>query len=293
MYTKNLNDFVLWAALFSALLMPLMAAAQPTSDDLRTSFAKILNVPASTMEGSNIVWFVLIPWALLFIIVFGILDEIKLFYKGGINFAIAFLATIMMIPTNVLGQVIIGIYGGGLSALAVIVGISIFPRFLERFGPRTGLPPVLLEVLSAVTYGVMMYFVFGFLTQSGGVLANYSWVRWLFTAGVPALVLFRGWFGVKLSKLPMLKTEEQVLQAEINADKDRSAKLTAALEALAQVASDKTAGQHKGQFSDAVFQNAAKVVLTAGGDERGWTQAYLTGLTSGQVRKLLADISKN
>ncbi len=188
---------------FTLLLVPLFAAAQPApggSGGLDKSFAKILNVPESVMTGGGLVWFVIIPWALMAIIAYGILDDIKLFRNGMINFAIAILSTILMIPTNVLGQIIIGIYGGGMTTLIIIIGISILPKFLESFGPRLGFGenPVVLEIITASTYGVMMWFVFGFLTADGAILANIAWwIKYIFIIGVPVLVLLRGYLGKK------------------------------------------------------------------------------------------------
>ena len=211
--TKEGYNYFFVALVVSLLFLPFLVAAQPASTaSLSKSMAKLLNIPESYAEGPNLLWFIFLPWALMFIVVYGILDEIKLFYKGMINFAIAFLATIMMIPTNVLGQIIIGIYGGGLSALVIVVGIGILPRFLERFGPRLGLPMVILELLTAAMYGLMMFFVFGFLTSKGGVLEGYSWIRWVATIGIPLLVLFRGWLGKTMSF--KVGSDETVMQQE-------------------------------------------------------------------------------
>ncbi len=267
------------------LLLPLMAAAQPTSGDLSASFAKLLNVPASTVSGANLVWFVLIPWALMLIIVYGILDEIRLFRKSGINFAIAFLATIMMIPTNVLGQIIIGIYGGGLTALVVIVGISILPRFLDVFGPRTGLPTAVLEILSAGTYGLMMWFVFGFLTAQGAVLSGYSWLRWVMTAGVPLLVIFRGWLGRHAPLKNQLGSEQRVLDQEIKAAQEEVEPLRKALIDLATIKETATPALLAG-YTPAIQNTAVQTIIDAGGADRGWTPAWLRARTGNELKEL-------
>ncbi|MBI4167780.1 MAG: hypothetical protein HY515_02385 [Candidatus Aenigmarchaeota archaeon] len=284
LWTKQNQIFAYFLTL-SLILLPLMAVAQPTSGDLSKSFAKLLNVPESTMTGANLVWFVLIPWALMLIIVYGILDEIKLFRKGGINFAIAFLATIMMIPTNVLGQIIIGIYGGGLTTLVVIVGISILPRFLDVFGPRTGLPTAVLEILSAATYGLMMYFVFGFLTAQGAVLAGYSWLKWVMTVGVPLLVLFRGYLGRHAPLSRQLGAENRVVDQEIRAAREEVEPLRRALENLARIKEPATANLLAG-YTPALQNTAVQDIIDAGGADRGWTPAWLRARTGNEIREL-------
>ncbi|MBI1972170.1 MAG: hypothetical protein HYS53_02615 [Candidatus Aenigmarchaeota archaeon] len=262
-----------------------MAAAQATSGSLAKSMAALLNIPEESATGSNLIFFIFIPWALMLIIVYGILDEIRLFRKGGINFAIAFLATILMIPTNVLGQVIIGIYGGGLTTLVVIVGISILPRFLDIFGPRTGLPTAVLEILSAATYGLMMYFVFGFLTGTNGILKGYSWLRWVMTIGVPLLVMFRGWLGRHAPLSKQLGSENRVLEQEIRAAKEEVAPLVKALTDLATIKEAATPALLAG-YTPAIQNAAVQAIIDSGGQDRGWTPAWLRARTGNELKEL-------
>ncbi len=287
-FVKKGQNYFLATLLISMLFLPMLATAA-TMDEVGASLVKLLGLPDSIKLGgtSAIIFFVIVPLILMFIIVYGILDEIHLFYKSSINFAIAVLSVAMMIPTNVIGQMIIGIYGGGMSTLVIIVGISILPRFLDKFGPRTGLPPVILELLTAATYGLMMFFVFGFMTEKGGMLANMTWIRWVFTLGVPLLVLFRGLLQRNMSyrvgnEMNVMKQEELMRQRS----------QTGCIRALEILASQKTPGtpdKLPTVSDDAYLETLNRTVDVCAGRLK---ESELRAATDKMLKKLAGDVRK-
>lgn len=274
------------------LIVPMLAVAQTTTTQstgqISQSLLKMIGVPDAIANGGaqTIIFYVVLPSLLMFIIMYGILDEIKLFYRGGINFAIAVLATLMTIPTGTLGQLIIAIYGGGLSTLAIITGVSLLPRFIQTFGPRTGLPNNVLELLTAVVYGGVMYYVFGFLIDGapgsgGGVLKNASWIRWVFVIGVPILVAWRGWFNRSLSL--RMGSELAVESAEIKAATQAGKACQTALRDLARVTTPAGAGPLAG-IDPATYNVAIQNVGTMCSHQ--YPEPYLRTLTRGQINGL-------
>ncbi len=290
---NNKNNAVLLAFLSIMLIMPMLAVAQapPTTQStgqISKSLMKMIGVPDAIANGNpqTIIFYVVLPSLLMFIIMYGILDEIKLFYRGGINFAIAVLATLMTIPTGTLGQLIVAIYGGGLSTLAIITGISLLPRFIEIFGPRTGLPTNVLELLTAVVYGGVMYYVFGFLIDGapgsgGGVLKNVSWLRWVFVIGVPILIAWRGWLNRNISI--RMGSELAVENAEIKAAQQAVTRCQQALRDLGLITAPTGAGPRVG-IDAATYQNALNNVQIMCSAK--YPIPYLQSLTQREINSL-------
>ncbi|MBI3412888.1 MAG: hypothetical protein HY051_02290 [Candidatus Aenigmarchaeota archaeon] len=274
-FTLNKESLFLFTTISLLLAMPLVAA-QASTGDVGKSLLKLIGIPDEIANSGpqTLIFFIILPSILMFIIMYGILDEIKLFRSGGINFAIAFLSTLLTIPLGLLGQLIVGIYAGGMTALAIIVGLSLLPRFIEVFGPRTGIPPAVLELLGAAVYGLAMYFIFGFLVEgtklpSGsaikGVLSGQSWLRWVFTIGVPILVLFRGFVqrqagGLGVGRYDLRKEEEEIRTIEQSATVCRRA-----LEDLARVTQPAAPGRLPAVPAAAYNDIVARTVAACGG----------------------------
>ncbi len=287
MQTSNKNNLVFLAIFSVLMLVPMLAAAQASTGTVSKSLMKMIGVPDEIANGTpqTIIFYVVLPSILMFIIIYGILDEIKLFNKGSINFAIAILSTAMTIPSGLLGQVIVGIYGGGLATLAIITGIGILPRFLEVFGSRMGLPNNVLELLTAVVYGFVMYIVFGFLVDgpngTDGVLKNFSWVRWVFTIGVPILIAWRGFMNRNIGM--RMGSELAVESAEIKAAEQAVTRCQAALRDLAMVTNATAAGPSTG-IDPATYSNALNNVQIMCSSK--YPIPYLQTLTRGQINSL-------
>ncbi|MBI2085135.1 MAG: hypothetical protein HYT71_01330 [Candidatus Aenigmarchaeota archaeon] len=288
MNTQNKNNLVFLAIFSVFMLVPMLAAAQSSTGAVSQSLMKMIGVPDSIATGppQTIIFYVVLPAILMFIIMYGILDEIKLFYRGGINFAIAVLATLITIPSGLLGQVIIGIYGGGLATLAIITGIAILPAFISTFGSRMGLPNNILELLTAVVYGFVMYIVFGFLVDgpaggTGGVLKNFSWVRWVFVIGVPILVAWRGAMNRNIGL--RMGSELAVESAEIKAAEQAVTRCQRALRDLAMVTNATGAGPSTG-IDPATYSNALNNVQIMCSSK--YPIPYLQTLTRAQINAL-------
>ncbi|MFH0890192.1 MAG: hypothetical protein V1836_03585 [Candidatus Aenigmatarchaeota archaeon] len=286
MHTTNKNNFIFWAIFSVVLTLPLFAAAAPVgASAVGASLLKMIGVPDAISNGgaSTIMFYVVIPSIIMFLIMYGILDEIKLFYKGGINFAIAFFATLLTIPSGVLGQIIVGIYGGGLATLAIILGISLLPRFIDVFGPRTGLPTNILNLLSGVTYGFVMYYVFGLLEGGnalGGVLKDATWIKWVFAIGVPILVMWRGWWNRSLNM--RMGSVLNVQHAEETAALQAANRCKQALRDLANVTA--TGGGSLAGVDAATYNNAIMNVETM--CSHAYPEPYLRTLPKGTITKL-------
>jgi len=163
MINKNLATAVVTIYISMMFLSSFAFAQAGSSSDVASSLVDMLGLPdavRSEIAGNSglLITYIVVPWLMMFVILWGVIGEIKIFTgprSSMINFAIALLGSVMLIPTGVLSKIVLTVYGGGFATILLLIGFGIIPRFIDVFAERLGFSghKRIFGIITGVIYG--------------------------------------------------------------------------------------------------------------------------------------------
>lgn len=144
-----------------ALTFLLVMLAVPTLVTAQTEFslASFLNIPPELLAPDKVFLYVIVPLLLMIVVVYAVLEEIRLFIKPGINIAIAILGTLMLLVTQAFGQFVLLLYGTGFTTILILMLITLLAKFIKNIGIKLEIYGRTLSFLVAFVYGAMVYWM--------------------------------------------------------------------------------------------------------------------------------------
>jgi hypothetical protein len=93
------------------------------------SIGATMGIPGWFLQGSNMIWYLLLPLALVGIVVYGFLDKLRIFSNTGINIALAIIIALILIPAKlytilVAGMMaVLGTYSVAAFGIVFVLGV--------------------------------------------------------------------------------------------------------------------------------------------------------------------------
>jgi hypothetical protein len=83
------------------------------------------NLPPEYLRIPEIIWYVIVPFIAVYAVIYGFLQELKLFRytSNKVNIVLAFAMTMLLLPSGVLTFIIVQLYSFGAAFAAIIFGI--------------------------------------------------------------------------------------------------------------------------------------------------------------------------
>ncbi len=179
-------DAKMLALVLLLVIIPSVLAETPSQgSDILSLFSRFLGIPKELMTIDKMFIYLIIPFAIIVIILNGLLDELGIFSeRPDLHMVLAILIAFLLMPAGVFSKLVLAIFGGGGMAIIVLFGFGVMIGFLDKIAPRFGIPLVATTIVSNIV-------LFGAILYIGGLVMGFN--PWAMT---PFALLFGGLLGV-------------------------------------------------------------------------------------------------